>query len=65
MTKQEIIVNLEACINGLRNVDIPQRLMQTSGRIIQNVNDVLMETKQAIADMDVVEKPRSEDKKKE
>lgn len=61
MTKQEIVSRLEACINALRDVDIPQRLMNTSGRTIQNVNAILMETGRAIADMDVVEKPKTED----
>jgi len=65
MTKQEIISRLEACINALRDVDIPQRLMNTSGRTIQNVNTILMETGRAIADMDVVEKPKAESEKTE
>ena len=56
MTKQEIISRLEACINALRDVDIPQRLMATSGRTIQNVNNILIETGRAISDMEVVEK---------
>lgn len=60
MTKQEIISRLEACINALRDVDIPQRLMATSGKTIQNVNNILIETGRAISDMDVVEKPKSE-----
>lgn len=60
MTKQEIISRLEACINALRDVDIPQRLMATSGRTIQNVNNILIETGRAIADMNVVDKPKSE-----
>ena len=61
MTKQEIISRLEACINALRDVDIPQRLMATSGRTIQNVNAILMETGRAIADMDVVEKAETKE----
>lgn len=60
MTKQEIISRLEACINALRDVDIPQRLMATSGKTIQNVNNILIETGLAIADMNVVEKQKSE-----
>lgn len=59
MTKQEIISRLEACINALRDVDIPQRLMATSGRTIQNVNNILIETGRAISEMDVTEKPES------
>lgn len=61
MTKQEIISRLEACINALRDVDIPQRLMNTSGRTIQNVNTILMETGRAISEMDVTEKPESKE----
>lgn len=61
MTKQEIISRLEACINALRDVDIPQRLMATSGRTIQNVNAILMETGRAISEMDVNEKPESKE----
>ena len=61
MTKQEIISRLEACINALRDVDIPQRLMATSGRTIQNVNAILMETGRAISEMDVTEKPESKE----
>lgn len=61
MTKQEIISRLEACINALRDVDIPQRLMATSGRTIQNVNNILIETGRAISEMDVVEKPESKE----
>lgn len=58
MTKQEIISRIEACVNALRDVDIPQRLMNTSGRTIQNVNNILIETGRAIADMDIAEKPK-------
>lgn len=61
MTKQEIISRLEACINALRDVDIPQRLMATSGRTIQNVNNILIETGRAISEMDVTEKPESKE----
>lgn len=61
MTKQEIISRLEACINALRDVDIPQRLMATSGRTIQNVNAILMETGRAISEMDVVEKAETKE----
>ena len=58
MTKQEIISRIEACVNALRDVDIPQRLMNTSGRTIQNVNNILIETGRAIADMDIAEEPK-------
>ena len=61
MTKQEVISRIEACVNALRDVDIPQRLMATSGRTIQNVNAILMETGRAISEMDVIEKPESKE----
>ena len=49
MTKQDILRALESCINALRDVDIPARLSDTSGRTLKNVCGALVECAQGVA----------------
>lgn len=61
MTKQEIISRLEACINALRDVDIPSRLAGTSGKTLNNVCALLIQCGRDVAELQIAEGAKPEE----
>ena len=61
MTKQEIMRNLEACINALRDVDIPSRLAGTSGKTLNNVCALLIQCGRDVAELQIAADAKPEE----
>lgn len=57
MTQQEIVKGIEDCINTLRDVDIPSRLADTSGRTITNVCALLIKCGRGVYELKLAPEP--------
>lgn len=60
MTKQEIMRNIETCINALRDVDIPSRLAGTSGKTLNNVCALLIQCGRDVAELQIAGDAKAE-----